>query len=458
MQTNRPVSAPRTFEGGAGIPLSPLDTLRRAVLSCMLWESSFYEGGASIADRIKILVPQCEPGDVLDLAWQARNEMRLRHVPLLLVRELARHPKKPKIMNTLAGVIQRADELPEFLSIYWQDNESAPLSSQVKKGLAQAFCKFDAYQLAKYNRKNKVTLRDVLFMVHAKPKDEEQAKTWKQLVDGTLPAPDTWEVALSAGADKAATFTRLMSEGKLGYMALLRNLRNMEQAGVSEDLVAQHLLAGAKTTKALPFRYVAAARAVPSWQSNIERAMLLAMEDMPRMEGKTVLLVDVSGSMDSKLSEKSDLSGMDAACALAILLAGICSDLKIYTFSNEVVKVKLAENKKGMALADEINQSQPHRGTYLGKALKQLKTKMAENKRKIERLIVITDEQSSDSVGSPGDAKGYMINIASYQTGVGYGNWTRINGFSESVIRYIQAVEEENTKLAGAKTLDSSPS
>ena len=98
--------------------------------------------------------------------------------------------------------------------------------------------KFDAYQLAKYDRDGPVRIRDVLFLVHAKPKDAAQEKVWKELVDGTLAAPDTWEVALSAGKDKRETFERLIAENKLGGLALLRNLRLMQNAGVPRATIA----------------------------------------------------------------------------------------------------------------------------------------------------------------------------------------------------------------------------
>src|SRR6185436_11835319 len=92
--------------------------------------------------------------------------------------------------------------------------------------------------LAKYDRAGQVKLRDVLFLSHAKPKDAAQAALWKQFVDGRLPVPDTWEVALSAtGQSQAAkreVWERLLRENKLGALALLRNLRNMKQAGVDE--------------------------------------------------------------------------------------------------------------------------------------------------------------------------------------------------------------------------------
>ena len=225
-------STHRTHEGAPARIVNAEAQLRRSVMACLLWEKQFYEDGIDIAQRITDLVPQVDPSTVSALAGEARKEMNLRHVPLLITREMARHPEYKKyVADTLDYVIQRADELAEFLAIYWKDGKE-PLSAQVKKGLAKAFPKFDAYQLAKYDRAGTVRLRDVLFLSHAKPKDKEQEKIWKKLIDGTLEAPDTWEVGLSSGADKKETWTRLLSEKKMGAMAVLRNLRNFERDGV----------------------------------------------------------------------------------------------------------------------------------------------------------------------------------------------------------------------------------
>lgn len=434
MKTNTPNRAPRTFEGGPALVGTPIQELERTVLACMLWESSFYESGEDVADRIKRLVPLCAPSDVMALAVKARGPMRLRHAPLLIVRELARHPGKPVIDDVLCDVIQRADELSEFLALYWADGRT-PIASGVKRGLARAFRKFNAYHLAKYNRDNAVKLRDVLFLVHAKPKDDEQAQVWRQLVDGTLPAPDTWEVALSSGSDKAETFSRLLSENKLGYMALLRNLRNMADAGVDEQAVRTALIDGSAKSKALPFRYVAAARAVPQWEPMIDEAMQIAMAGMAKLPGRSVVLVDVSGSMADRLSAKSDLTRLDAACALAVLVRGIAESARVFSFSNSLVEVPA---RTGMALVDAIRTSQPNHGTYLGEAVNAVAKAVPD----LDRLIVITDEQSADAVGAP-PGRGYMINVAGYQRGVGYGRWTKISGFSEAVIQYIEALENQ---------------
>jgi hypothetical protein len=432
MRINTKAGGPRTHEGAPASVISPEARLERSLMACLLWEDNFYEDGVGIAERLKDLTRRCAPEYVAKLAVKARTEGKLRHAPLLLMRELARHPDKPKIADILAQVIQRADEPAEFLAMYWSEGKQ-PLSKQVKKGLAEAFRKFDAYQLAKYDRPGKVKLRDVLFMVHAKPKDEEQAHLWKLLAAGALSAPDTWEVALSAGADKKETFTRLLRENKLGYLALLRNLRNMADSGVDAALVEEALMLGAATSKALPFRFVAAATAAPMFEPVLDRAMMAAMEAMDPLPGGTALLVDVSGSMDDRLSRKSDLTRMDAAAALAVLVMGVAENARVFTFSNYLKEVPA---RKGMALRDAVVASQPHHGTYLGKSLALLQGEY-------DRIIVITDEQIADALPST-TVKGYMLNVATHQNGVGYDKWTHINGFSESVVRYIQAMEARN--------------
>ena len=265
----------RTHEGGPAKAITPEQALRRSVLACMLWEDEFYEEGVQIAGRIRELVPKVDAAKVAALAIEAREAMKLRHVPLLLVREMARHAShRSLVAQTLARVIQRADELSEFMAIYWADGR-APLSGQVKKGLAAAFTKFDEYALAKYDRAGVVRLRDVLFLCHAKPNDADQAGLWRRLIEGNLFTPDTWEVALSGGGDKRAHWERLLAERKLGALALLRNLRNMKDAGVSEEAVI-NALSAMKTERVLPFRFLAAARYAPQWEEALEQAMYKA--------------------------------------------------------------------------------------------------------------------------------------------------------------------------------------
>lgn len=440
-----------THEGAKAQHINPYQLLRRSVCSCMLWESEFYEDGQTIAERIAALVKEVPFDKVAELAVEARSKFKLRHIPLLLTRELARAGYK-KTSYVLKEVIQRPDELTEFLAIYWKEAR-CPLSAQVKKGLASAFTKFSPYQLAKYNRDEAIKLRDVLFLSHAKPIDETQASVWKKLIDGTLEAPDTWEVALSSGNDKKETWERLLSENKLGALALLRNLRNMQEARVSEDTIFK-ALDSVKTDRVLPFRFIAAARYAPQWEDKIEPAMLKCVESHEKLKGHTVLLIDVSGSMDAVLSSKSDMSRLDAANGLAILLREICEKVSIYSFSMKLCQIA---PRRGFALRDAINTSQKHDGTPLGLAVRCIYGEGKFNTMQFgyhgnhpvdyvgqslrpDRLIVITDEQSADSVPNP-IGEGYMINVASNRNGIGYGAWKHIDGFSEAVIDWVREYE-----------------
>ena len=422
----------KTHEGAPAKRINAELQLRRSLMACMLWEDTFYEDGQSIADRIASLIPLVKPATVADMAIEAREKMKLRHAPLWIVRGMAKEPEhRLFVSGALSRIIQRADELSEFVALYWKDKKQ-PLSKQVKKGLAQAFTKFDAYQLAKYNRDGAVKLRDVLFLCHAKPKDKEQEELWKQLVDGTLPVPDTWEVSLSGGKDKKETWERMLSENKLGGLALLRNLRNMSENKVDEKLIFA-ALESMRTEKILPFRFIAAAKYAPQWESYIERAMLKCLEGKEKLPGKTVLLVDVSGSMDASISDKSDLMRYDAANGLAILARELCEQVAVYSFSNNIVRIP---DRHGFALRDAISKSQMHSGTYLGGAVGQINSN-----EPYDRLIVLTDEQSRDAVPNP-KGKGYVINVAACKNGVGYGAWMHVDGWSEAVLDYIAAYEK----------------
>jgi len=180
----------------------------------------------------------------------------------------------------------------------------------------------------------------------------------------------------------------------------------------------------------LPYRFITAARYAPDFEPELESAMLKSLKGLVRLRGRTRLLIDVSGSMVHPLSAQSEMTRLEAACGLAILAREVCDEVEIFTFSNEVVKVP---PRRGFALRDAVVSSQEHGGTYLGKAVTEID-------RKGDRLIVFTDEESHDPVPRP-KARGTMVNVASYQHGVGYGHWTRVNGFSEAVIAWIAASE-----------------
>jgi hypothetical protein len=204
----------------------------------------------------------------------------------------------------------------------------------------------------------------------------------------------------------------------------------MREAGVDEGLVLEALTA-MNASRVFPFRFLAAARYAPHWEEALEQAMLKSV-GQPRLPGRTIVLVDVSGSMTAPLSKRSEMQRTDAAYGLAVLVREIAEKAAVYSFSDRVVEVPA---RRGFALRDAIDASQKHSGTLLGNAVESLN----KNER-YDRLIVITDEQAHDTVPPP-KGEGYVINVASYKNGVGYGKWTHIDGWSEAVIEYIRALE-----------------
>jgi hypothetical protein len=436
MRINQPnKSAPlRTHEGAPAVRINAIQQLRRSVMACLLWEKQFYEDGDQIAKRIVDAAKDVPKEQVAALAVEARTIHGLRHAPLMLLLDLIRRGG-PGVAETIRDTISRPDELTELVALYFMDGRR-PLSAQMKRGLAMAFEKFSEHSLAKYDQDGAVKLRDVLFLSHAKATTPERDALYKRVANRQLVTPDTWEVQLSGGADKRETFERLIREGKLGYLALLRNLRNMVDAGCDLDLVKEAIIARKGAQLVFPFRYVAAARAAPQLEPAIDQALVAAVADGVRLPGKTIILVDVSGSMNSRLSAKSDMMRMDAAATLASVING---DVRVFSFSHMTKEVP---PRRGMAGVDAIIKSQPHGGTELGAAVRKA------NDLPHDRLIVITDEQAAQPVPAPKADRAYMINVASYKNGVGYGaGWTHIDGFSEAVIRYIAAIEGLDTRI-----------
>ncbi|HEX2681472.1 MAG TPA: TROVE domain-containing protein, partial [Candidatus Dormibacteraeota bacterium] len=331
----------------------------------------------------------------------------------------------------LERVIQRPDELAEFLALYWGAGKQ-PISAAAKRGLAAAFTKFDAYQLAKYDRRGMaIKLRDVMFLVHPKPKDAAQAATWKDLAEGTLDMPDTWEVALSTGDDPRETWTRLLAQHKLGALALLRNLRNMQEAGVALDLIRE-ALGTINVRRVLPFRFITAARYAPDLEAELEQAMFRATAQIPTLPGRTALVVDHSGSMTgAPVSRRSELDRFDAARALAMLAREQCEDVVIivFGFNAKVVPGEL----RGFPLARALARG-PGGGTNTENA------KRLADREGYDRIIIITDEQSHQAISAP-RGRGYVINVAPYEHGIGYGAWTHVDGWSEAALSYVAASE-----------------
>jgi 60 kDa SS-A/Ro ribonucleoprotein len=447
-----------TAEGARAVKTSAEGNLRRTVMTCLLWEDAFYVDGQSVYERITQFAKAVKPETLAAIAVEARHEQNLRHVSLLLCSILATLHKGAIVSETIAKVVTRTDELAELLAIHAKqrgvgvDKLKKVMTHAMRKGLRKAFLKFDEYQLAKYNGDNAIKLRDVYFLVHPKPKSADQRALWERLVAGKLATPDTWEANLTAGADKKDTFERLLSEGKLGYLALLRNLRKMEQEKVDAKLIKEAITARKGAGRVLPFRFITAARHAPKFERELDLALIGALADIEKLPGKTVLIVDVSGSMGAMLSRKSELSRLDTAAALAAFVSGVSEEPVVYATAGSdgrrVHDTRLIPARQGMAMVDAIHKAARAQGGG-GIFLTQCMEKVSEAEKDADRVIVITDEQDCDigPLKKPEKAnafgkRNYLINISVEKNGIGYKpKWLHIDGWSENVIKFIAAHE-----------------
>lgn len=439
--------AATTHEGAPATTSPKLQQLERLVLTCMLWEDTYYVDGVTVAERIRTLSQElCQEGkglQVLNLATKARQVWNLRHAPLMVLLGMVAACSR-YVEEAVYEVCKRADEPGELLSLLRSSGllRHKTIPRKVRMGLQTTLARFNEYQLAKYdNRRADWKLRDVFRIVRPKPTNEEQSALWKRVIKGELVVPDTWETAISAaGSDQRAklrTWERLLTENKLGDFALLRNLRNLSEAGVSAQLIRAKLET-LNTAKLFPYRLFAAAKHAPQFADVLDRKMLESCSALPKLRGKTAVLVDVSGSMKERMSGKSEMTRLDGAACLAIIFREMCENGTMFEFDTTLQHV--SPLYRGAALAAYLTRRSDGGGTLIGAAVTQAQ-------HGHDRVIVLTDEQSSDTVSDIRQLA-YMVNLAPYQQGVGFGAWIRINGFSFAVPQYIAMAEGLAVNLA----------
>lgn len=309
--------------GGDAYTMTPELELASIALTSFLNEK-FYESTNDTISRIQTLIPKCDPVFVAQLTIYARKEFGMRSVSHVLAAELAKtlsgNPLGKKFYNS---VVHRPDDMTEILSYYKKNNKSIPAS--MKKGFSLALNRFNAYSLAKYRAANKdIKMVDLLNLFHPKAVSEEQNIIFKSLVEDTLRSEDTWEAELSEAGQqedkstaKKEAWINLIKERKIGYFALLRNLRNIkEQAPEVLDealqmLVDENLI---KKSLVLPFRFDTAYQLFSSGSSEdrkiivaLNKATDIAMNNVPELPGRTLVVVDSSGSMLGKPAQIASL-------------------------------------------------------------------------------------------------------------------------------------------------------
>ncbi|MBV8253363.1 MAG: TROVE domain-containing protein [Chitinophaga sp.] len=347
-------------EGYTAYKLTPEMELYTSVVTASL-SDQFYEKGAEKLNRIRGLMDKTDPAFIAKLAVYAREKMYMRSIPMVLAVELAKkHSGDTLVSQTVGRVVQRADEITELLAYYTMANERKEtkklhkLSKQVQKGLTTAFNRFDEYQFAKYDRKTAITLRDALFLVHPKAKDEAQQELFNKIAKQELATPYTWETQLSAaGQVKYATeeekkkafrgtWEALIDSQDLGYMAMMRNLRNMLEAEISKEHIKDvcDLLSSpeaVRKSKQLPFRFLAAYRELREVRHGMTGKVMEALEaalhaSIANLKGfnantKVVIACDVSGSMQKSVSAKSKILSYDIGLMLGMMLQSKCDNV-----------------------------------------------------------------------------------------------------------------------------------
>lgn len=454
--------------------LSSFEKLQRTCCTALLGEDTFYEDGESIKDRVSSYMNDITSEQANEALRIAKEDNKLRHMPLFLIKDML---KKGWVdADTISKVCTRPDDITEILAMYWQDPDNKHcLPKKLVKGLQKSFNSFDHYQLSKYLAKNKVVkLKDALRIVRPDPnksKNPNQSSVYKEIIDETLRmSEDTWEVAISAcgkdTAKKKEEWTRLLTEKtekgftKLGALALLRNLRNMDECGVNHNVI-KDALRNASMKKILPFQIIGAANHAPSDLKGVLQEKLLESINgyYDKLEGDTLFLLDISSSMGSTLSGKSELTRLSAGAGVAAILNGICESSVLYAFNTKLIPLSSAYT--GLAMVNEI-QRIAGGGTYLvdctNDAIKAYqKTHGGEFP---SRVVVITDEQDNSYswnsyyntnvplMNLPKSCKGYVVNVGTYENGVNYNDksWTRISGWSEGIVKYISEYEKLGTR------------
>lgn len=416
-------------EGAKAYKLSSEMELYTLVCTTAL-SNKFYESANTRLDRLRSLVKSVDPLFVARLAVYAREKMYLRTIPLVLTVELAKiHSGDSLVSRLTERVIQRADEITELLAYYTLANDRKgakvlnKVSNQVKKGIGKAFNKFNEYQFAKYNRKTSIRMKDALFISHAKPENEEMKALFKKIAEDTLETPYTWETQLSEAGQKGLE-TRLIWEDlidskKVGYMALLRNLRNILESGASKAHVQKvcDFLSSPEMvarSRQFPFRFLSAYRMLSGdnpgrrWDTlnmrpapnspyvsmvlnALEKAVKSSIMNIPMFKDETVLIAsDVSGSMFDRVSEKSIVRQYDIGLLMGMLLNTKCDAVTTGIFG-DTWKTKnlptdqvLTNLSKLYAIEGEVGYS-----THGYKVLQWA------NRQKVsyDRIMIFTDEQ-----------------------------------------------------------------
>jgi len=381
--------------GGEAFTETPKLELAAVMLTSTL-QNQYYRAANVTASRLKELIAKIDDKKfVAKAAIYARTKAGMRSVTHLAAGELARAVKgQPWTAKFYDRLVHRPDDALEILA-YYLAVYGRPIPNALKKGLGAALSRFDEYQLAKYRKSAaEISLVDVVNLVHP-----QHTEALKKLVDGTLAPAETWETKLTqAGAAaeseeevaelKKDAWTELIKSRKLGYFALLRNLRNILQTAPEVTDAAVAMLTDdnlIRRSLVLPFRYLTALEALQS--ANLPNAgkVLAALSDavdkslanVPEFDGKTLVALDGSGSMVGRPLKIGSL--------FAATLAKV-NDADVMLFSDDAKYVSLNKRDSTLTLAQWLESQAQSAGTNFHCIFQQAK-------RGYDRIVILSDMQ-----------------------------------------------------------------
>lgn len=468
-----------THEGAPGYARDSKSELFLTAVTSMVAEDTFYESATARDARLRTLAATVgiEDGDwTLRFVTWLRTEALLRSVAVLVAAEAVRARlaagRHGGNRALVAAALHRPDEPGEFLG-YWIARYGRALPQPVKRGVADAAVRlYDERALVKYDGTARaVRFADVLELTHPRPRDPRQDALFGHAIalrqhrnDGVpqrlrlltarrallavppaerralLAAPDapdrlraaglTWEQVAGwlQGPLDAQVWTALIPT--MGYMALLRNLRNFDQAGVTDEVagvVAARLADPEQVARSrqLPLRFLSAYRSAPSlrWAWALERALAASLAGVPVLPGRTLVLVDRSGSMFGRLSRRSQLVSADAAAVFGGALAQRAARADLVEFGSSSARVAARPGESVLRIAERFGNLG---GTNTAAAVQ------AHLRRDHDRVVIITDEQAWAGTSGeeptrrvPDRVPVYTFNVAGYRFGHGPGGPNR---------------------------------
>jgi hypothetical protein len=487
--------ADRTYEGAPGFTREPRAELFLLAVSNMVGEDTFYEAAAERDVRFRDLVAAVAVADpdwfVRFVLWLRKGAL-LRSASVVAALEGARAQVAAGVTGSRAvvdGALQRADEPGEALA-YWTGRYGRSVPKPVKRGIADAATRlFHEKSLLKYDSDTRAfRFGDVIDLTHPSAKDERQGDLFRHALDRRHkrdnPVPESLGVvrahaelmALPVEQRREVTDPAVLAAAgmtwealagwrqstmdapawesiipSMGYLALLRNLRNFDQAGVSDDVaatVAAKLSDADEVAKSrvLPMRFLSAYNAAPSlrWSYPLELALQHALSNVPALDGRTLILIDTSGSMNSSFSKDGSLRCWDAATVFGLALAARAADATVVSFSNSTKVFPAVKGESVLAGVRRFKEG----GNFFGGGT-ETEAAVRAHYKDHHRVVILTDEQahwhgSADVAAAvPRLVPVYTWNLAGYRVGhtPNVGNRYTFGGLSDAAFAMIPLIE-----------------